>query len=217
MLRDQQHVVLEQRAAYALAATGSVAFPKRGQDGDDSEHATHDVVHRRAGAQRTPAGAGHVGQTTHHLHDLIQGRAVLVGTRQETIERTVDDVRAQLAHGIVIEAETLHGAGAKVFRDHVGTGQQTLHDVPPARRLDVHREASLVAIEGDEESGAGACQVTRVVAGDRLHLDHVCAEVRQDHAAARPHDHVHELDHPHARQRQTRPAVTSRRRHRNMS
>jgi hypothetical protein len=62
------------------------------------------------------------------------------------------------------------------------------------RRLQVERDAFLVAVEHGEESGAGAEQPAGVVAGQRFDLDHLGAEVGQHHAAGRAHHHVGEFD-----------------------
>ena len=67
-------------------------------DADDGEHAAHDVVDRSARAQRPSRRPGHVGEPAHHLHDFVERRAVLVGAREEALERAVDraaDCRAR--------------------------------------------------------------------------------------------------------------------------
>ena len=54
VLRGKKAAVLEQRALHFLAAAGALALAQRGQHADRAEHAAHDVVDRRAGAQRPP-------------------------------------------------------------------------------------------------------------------------------------------------------------------
>jgi hypothetical protein len=70
--------------------------------------------------------------------------------------------------------------------------------------LQVDREAFLVPVEYREEARACVLQVARVVALQRLDLDDFGAEVREDEAAGGAHDHVRELDHPHALERKHR-------------
>jgi hypothetical protein len=65
------------------------------QHADGAEHAAHDVVDAGAGAQRVARAAGHVGQAAHHLHHLVQRRAVLVGPGQEALVADVDQPRVQ--------------------------------------------------------------------------------------------------------------------------
>ena len=57
-----------------------------------------------------------------------------------------------------------------------------------------------------KEAGARAQQPARAVARQRLDLDHLGAQVGQDHAAGRAHHHVGELDDADAGQRQGRAA-----------
>jgi hypothetical protein len=60
--------------------------------------------------------------------------------------------------------------------------------------VDVDDDAFLVAVEGAEEADADPRQGARLVAAGRLDLDHLGAEVGQDHPAGGPHHHVRELD-----------------------
>src|SRR5258706_4484027 len=76
------------------------------------------------------------------------------------------------------------------------------------RRLEVEDHALLVAIEGAEETDAETGELARAVAARGLHLDHLRAEVCEDHAARRPHHHVGEFDDAHAVERKRAHPVT---------
>src|SRR4051812_18084927 len=72
--------------------------------------------------------------------------------------------------------------------------------------LKVDREAFLVPVEHREEARPRLLEAARVVALERLDLDDFRAEVGEHQAARWPHDHVRELDHPHAFERKHRLA-----------
>ena len=66
------------------------------QSGKNRNHAKHparDVDDRRAGAKRSVGEARHVSQAAHHLSDLVQGHPVLIGAREESFERAVNEAR----------------------------------------------------------------------------------------------------------------------------
>jgi hypothetical protein len=116
--------------------------------------------------------------------------------------RDVDEARVELRERLLAEAEPLHRAGLEVLAEDVGAGDELEHDLAAARILGVDGDALLVAVEEGEEARAGAHELPRVVAAERLDLDHLGAEVAEDDPAGRPHHHVRELDHPQAGERQ---------------
>ena len=69
---------------------------------------------------------------------------------------------------------------------------------------EVEHDTALAAVEQREERGAHAPEAPGLVAAGRLDLDHLGAELREDHAAGRPHHHVGHLDDPYPRKRQFR-------------
>jgi len=86
--------------------------------------------------------------------------------------------RVTVAGGVGGAADELALAGNRVEREDLGIRQ--------------HRRQH----QGGE-AGAGADKPSRVVAIGRLELDHVSAEISEDEAATRPHDHVRQLDDPY--------------------
>ena len=93
MLRDQQHVVLEEPDLNVPPTAGLLALVQRSQRADRAEHPAHDVVDAAAGAQRSAFRAGHVGEAAHHLHDFIERSAILVGAGQKALVRDVNQAR----------------------------------------------------------------------------------------------------------------------------
>ena len=204
VLGHEPDAVLEQRAGDGLPASGFLPLAQRRHHADHSEHAAHHVDHGRARAQRPAWRSRHVGEPAHHLRDLVQRGAVRVGPGQEPLERHVDQPRVDLGHGLGSEPELRHGAGPEVLGQDIGRGDELARDRHALRRFQVERDRALVAVECRKEACAGADQTPRIVAvGRRLDLDHVGAEVAENEAAARPHDHVAELDDADARQGQT--------------
>jgi len=148
--------------------------------------------------------AGHRGEAGHHLDDLVERRAMLVGTREEALVAGDDQPGiAPLQLGRA-EALLLQEAVAEVLEEHVRRGQQAVHRLAPLGRREIERDAALAAVEQREEGDPHAAEPAGLVAGRRLDLDHLGAELGQDHAAGRPHDHVAHLDDPDAVQRQMR-------------
>ena len=142
----------------------SVALAQRRLHRDDAEHRTHDVDHRRAGAQRLADRPGHEGKAGLELHDLVERRAVLVGAGEVALERQIDEARVQRRELLVTAAEPLHRAGAVILQHDIGAHDEAMDHRLPLRALEVDREAALVAVEGREEAGAKPAQPARVVA-----------------------------------------------------
>ena len=201
VLAHQEHVVLEQRRLHFHAAAGDAALDQRAERGDRGEHAAHDVVDAGAGAQRIAGPSGHVREAAHHLHDLVERRAVVVGPGQESLVAHVDEPRVRLRQRRVVEAVLDHRARLEVLDDDVGARRDPPRDGRAVGMMQVGRDALLVAVEHREEAGAGAEQPPRALAVDRLDLDDLGAHVREDHAARRAHDHVRELDDAQAGER----------------
>jgi hypothetical protein len=171
------------------------------QHADDAEHAAGDVDHRTAGPHRPVRQAGHVGQAAHHLRHFIEGRAVFIGPGEKAFQRAVDESRVEGFHILVAEAELVHGAGAEVL-DHDVTGANDLLRQGKARiGLEIDTQARLVAVVHTEVAAAAALEAPGVISLQRLDLDHFRAQVGEDHAGRRPHDHVGELHHLDTRQR----------------
>jgi hypothetical protein len=88
-----------------------------------------------------------------------------------------DDVRAERAQALVVEAEVRHDACAEVVDDEVGADGEAPRQVLPARVVQVDHDAPLAAHERAREAAAA---VAEVGAAAVLDPDHVGAEVGED-------------------------------------
>jgi len=193
---------LEQRAPHDLPAAGALALPQREHHAHRAVDARHHVDDRGAGAQRLPARAGHVGQARHHLHDLVEGDAPLVGPRQEALQGAVDEPRVAGGELVGAEAQAVHRAGGEVLHEDVGGLEEPVRGVEAPGVLHVQHHALLVAVEERVVAHAEAAQVAGRVALRRgLDAHDLGAQVGEHQAAGRAQHRLGELDHAHARQR----------------
>ena len=119
-LRHQQQVVLEQARADVAAAARARTVVQRGQRADHAEGAAQDVVGRGRDAARRARRAVDVGQAAHHLHHLVECRALLVRAGQEALERDVDEPRVLGRQRGVVQPVLGEAAVAEVLQQHVG-------------------------------------------------------------------------------------------------
>ena len=87
---------------------------------------------------------------------------------------------------LVPQGERVHGAGAIVLDQDVRARGQGPEDLLPARFLQVEDDAALVAVDAPEAGTLGAAASrhrARGVAVRRLDLDHVGAQVPEEHRA----------------------------------
>src|SRR5713101_2758837 len=194
MLAHQEHDGFEQRAFDQPALAGALAHLERQDRAEGAKHAADDIDHRGTGAQGPAGRAGHVGQSTHHLHDLVERRPLLVGPRQKALECTIDQPRVDLLQMHGPQPALAHRARGKIFDHHVGRLQELYQHRAALGRIGVERQALLVAVEVAEKAAAEAAQLARAIAVHRLDLDHLGAQVGQDHAARRPEDGMAEFD-----------------------
>jgi hypothetical protein len=143
------------------------------------------------------------------LHDQVVPRTTrLRAALSEARDGAVDEPGIVLPQAVVAETEPLHRAGPEVLEHHVRRLDQRPEDLLPFRRLQVQREALLVAVHGEEIRGLAARErrpAPRVVAlAGLLDLDDLGAHVAEGHGAERPGEHARQVDDAHARQRRIR-------------
>jgi len=129
-----------------------------------------------------PAAAGrpgHVGHAAHHLGQFVQKGAVTIGTRQEPLDRTVDDPRVDAGAPLVAEAEALEDPWRVVVEQDVGPTHQSGEDLAPGLALQVDRQAALVAVQGVEGTAAVRHRPGLVATPRLLDLDNVSTQVGQ--------------------------------------
>src|SRR5438477_11439256 len=102
---------------------------------------------------------------------------MLIGTLEEALERAVDEARVALLQLLVREAELVERAGAEILGEYIAFFDQLEDEGIALRVLEIDGKALLVAVEDRIEAGAGVVQAPRIVAFERLHLDHFGAEV----------------------------------------
>ena len=91
----------------------------------------------------------------------------------------------------MVDAETLGDAGAVVLQEHVRRLDEFEQDRPALPRLQVDRQAALVAVQGQEgdvdpvAARAAGSGVALPLARDRLDLDDVGAEIAEPLAGER--------------------------------
>ena len=128
VLRHQKQAVLEQPDADVGAVRAAAALlVECGEDRDRAEHAAHDVVGGGADALRLLLGPGHHREPRHHLHHLVERRAMLIGTGQESLVPGDDQMRMPCLQLIGAEALPVQQPVAKILQKHVGGGEQPVH------------------------------------------------------------------------------------------
>ena len=202
MLGHQQHVIFKQRALHLLPLASHGALRQRRQRADGAKQTAHDVIDAAARAQWVPWAAGHVGESAHHLHHLVQRGAVRVRAGQKPFQADVHQPLVQRRQTGVVQPQRGHGAGFEVFNHHIGAGQQFERRFPARWGVEVQRQAFFVAVEQREKPGARAQQPPGVVARQRLDFDDLGPQVGQHQPAGWAHHHVGELNHAQARKGQ---------------
>jgi hypothetical protein len=129
VLGDGEEAVLEEPDADLPALAGRGALEEGGEDADDAERAAHDIGHRRADTQRPLARAGHIGKSAHHLHHLVERRAMLVGTGEEALMRGDDQPRKLALQRHRVETDLGDGVVAEILDEGVSRGEQLQHGV----------------------------------------------------------------------------------------
>ena len=130
---------------------------------------------------------------------------MLVGARQETLQRAVDQPWIELVHRIPTEAEPFHRARTEILDQHIGLAHKIMRNRQPVGRFCVDADAAFVAVEICEESGCEAVQPAGAVAvRRRLHADHVGTKIGENDATRRAHHRVTELQHHKTFERQDR-------------
>ncbi len=130
--------------------------------------------------------------------------------RAEAGVLAVDDVRLHGALRFVADAHAIADVGDEAVDEHVGCRDETEEDLPALLAAEIEREAPLVLVHLQVRRAVAGRElpeeVTDVVAlPRRLDLDHVGAEVAEDHAdgvAVEEHgrlEHANAFEEPHHR------------------
>src|SRR5579872_752343 len=174
------------------------------------------AVDERGGGAERPADrrTGQAHQPAHGLTERIERRPVAVGTvLPEPRHRAQDDVGPQLAQPVVAEPHLFHDSGAKILQHDVGGRHQLGEDFLAALGAHVEAEAFLAPVVDREIDALAAHHRLRapgLLAAEFLDLDDLGAEVRQDHAAARPGLIPRQFQDPDAVEGSTHPAASEK-------
>jgi len=111
------------------------------------------------------------------LHDLVERRAMLIGTGEVALQRQVNQTRVEHGQLLIAAIEPLHRARAVIFEDQIGGRDQPMDHRLAFLALQIHRQAALVAVEGGEKTGAETAGM--VALRCRLDLDDCRRRARQ--------------------------------------
>ena len=194
-----------------LPGPGALGLAQRGDRAEGGVQRGGEVADDRPDARRRPIGvAVHRPQPAGRLPAVVVGglaraRAVLA----EPGDRRVDERGVLLAQRLVAHAELVHRARAEVLDHDVRAPHQLAQELLALGRLEVERDAELVAVELGEEAAEAPValaderrEVPRVVGLVRvLDLDHGRAEVAEHHRAVRAGDDARDVQDGHPAQR----------------
>jgi hypothetical protein len=195
------------------AAAGGLALAEGGHHAEGAEHACQQVGDRQPDAGRVAVGgAGQAHQPGLGLDDLVEAGSRPVGTAgAEAGDRERDQARVVLAQGGGVQAEPGEQAGPVVLDEHVGLGAQRAQPVGTRGVLEVQPHRPLAAVGGEEVRRLGGRPLrgavgrlderqpaAAVVAGGRLDLQHVGADVGEHHRGVGPGERAAQVDDPDA-------------------
>src|SRR6266571_3054991 len=146
------------------------------------------------------AGQGH--EAAHRLAKRIERGTIAVrAVLAEARYRHQDDAGVQCAQPLVVEAHGSHHAGAKVLQHDVGLRHQRGEDLLALGAPEIEADALLAAVVDGEVDALAAHHrrmPARLLAAGWLDLDDLGAEIRHEHAAARPRLEPRELENANA-------------------
>ena len=198
LVRVQREQCIIQGDIYIGAASGAVAGNQRRQDRVGCEHPGGYVSNRHSdlggGTVRHP---GDTHQPRGALRDLViagQRRLVLA----VTADRRVDELGLARSELLWPQAEARGSPRLETLHHHVRCHRQGARGRPPSPGLQVEHHAPLVAVDRQEVAGLAFDEwgppLTRMVASPgRLQLDHVGAQVAEQHRAVGTRQRVGEI------------------------
>ena len=182
-----------------LALTGPQAVDQRRVDHRERHIGAGRIGHRASRAQRRPAGyAGEGTDATHaERHAVVARLVTLRAVLSETRNRRINDRRVERAHRLVAETHLGGSAGQEVLDDHIGARRQDQREIAALGFFQVDRDAALVPVHRREGRADAvlAADVAHVVASTRpLDLDHIRAEIGEQHSAIGSRDDARQIE-----------------------
>jgi hypothetical protein len=174
---------------------------ERREDPDRGVQPGHHVDERDADLPRLAVGiAGDAHQATHGLGQEVVARHVTTADPQD---RAVDDAGVRLSHRRLVQAEPPRHPGSEVLDQDVGASGQVARGGQIVGVGEVERHARLVPVEPQVVARLAVGRPRRspppgVVAVRVLHLDHVGAQIAEEHRGERPGEDAGEVRHEDA-------------------
>ncbi len=189
---------VEQRRPHLLAFARALAVVQRAEHGDDRQHRVRRVAHSESVVERGIALV-HRGRFVFEPGRRLVERVEATEACQRTLEAVrprvaVDDVGLDLLAFHVVDPEFGGDARGHVVVDDVGGADELERNGQAARILDVQRDVAFTPLAAEEGLGGHA----HAIAGDGFDLDHLGAEVADDHRSERTREVLAEVDQPHA-------------------
>ena len=212
-MREPRQRAVGHRDVDELALAGAVALAQRDEDPDRGhQRPAAEVGDLARGLHRRPVAlAGQAEQPDEPEVVHVVAGAVAVGAVLPVAgDRAVDEPGVLLAQPLVADAEAVHHAGAEALHQHVGLAHEPQQHLAPLLALEVEADRALVAVEREEQRGAGALlgalvarrRPAHVVAEPRvLDLEHVGAEVGEQARAEAARQQPREVEHADAVER----------------
>ncbi len=193
------HVRAARRGAALARQQGGLDRVRRVQAGQQVDDG-HAQLHRRAVGLPRDAH-----QAPRRLHGEVVARPRSQGAHRPVArDAAVDERRIEGVQRVVVDAPGGGSALAVVLDQDVGAGRQAVQGGPALRLLQVEHQASLVAVDrqvvGGLAAGKRRAPGAGLVAVRLLDLDHVGAQVGEEHCGEGAREHAGAIEHAHAGQ-----------------
>jgi hypothetical protein len=179
------------------AAAGPLALVERRLDAVGREQAAHEVDERGAGFQRPPVRlAGHAHEPAHGLQEeVVAGHPGGGLAGPERGHRARDEARVGRTQRLPVDAPRRHQAGPEGLQQHVGALAQRPRETAVALVGEVERHRALVAVQPQEVRALAVAprrspRAGVVAAVRALDLDHIRAEIAEQHRSVGPGEHT---------------------------
>ena len=193
---EHEDLRLQERGRDLLALAGLFPLEEGDEDAERCEQSGAQVGHRNTDAHRPVSRqAGDRHQPAHALRDLVEAGPVSVRPiLAEAGDAGVDEARIDARQRLVVDAQALLHAGPEILHDHVRLPHHALERGEAFRRLEIQRQAALVAMQVLEVGALARAAHRLFRPGRRFDLDDVGAPVGELARASRPCPHAGEVE-----------------------